>query len=114
VARPASSIGARIQRASRYSSRMATNDDAAIAEFHAAARRHKAKVYGIAGIIAILIGIAAAIVTFTAADLENGAHRYELRILAVGLAFIVGGAFALFQAWRIGTGRAADFDYDVR
>jgi len=41
----------------------ATNDDAAIAEFHAAARRGKAGVYGIAGIVAIALGIAAIVVT---------------------------------------------------
>ncbi len=92
----------------------ATNDDAAIAEFHAAARRGKAKVYGIAGILGILIGIAAVIVTFAAADMENGARRYEIRILAVGVAFVVMGLFAVFQAWRIGTGRANDYDYDPR
>lgn len=93
---------------------MTDNDDAAIAEFHAAARRHKAKVYGIAGIIGILIGIAAVVVTFVAAEQIEGSTRYELRILAFGLAFIAMGFFGLFQAWRIGTGRAADFDYDVR
>ncbi|MGE0397167.1 MAG: hypothetical protein AB7T06_10640 [Kofleriaceae bacterium] len=92
------------------------NDDAAIAEFHAAARRHKAKVYGIAGIIGIAIGIAAVIVTFAASETlaDGGGRRYEVRILAVGLAFVVMGLFGLFQAWRIGTGRAADFDYDPR
>lgn len=91
-----------------------SDDDKAIAEFHAAARRSKARVYGIAGLVGIAIGIAAVVVTFAAADMENGARRYEARILALGVAFVVLGLFGLFQAWRIGTGRANDFDYDVR
>jgi hypothetical protein len=91
------------------------NDDAAIAEFHAAARRHKAKVYGVAGILGILIGIAAVVVTFVAAESIDGqGTRYEIRILAFGLGFIAMGCFGLFQAWRIGTGRANDFDYNPR
>lgn len=91
------------------------NDDAAIAEFHAAARRHKAKVYGIAGIVGILIGVAAIIVTFVADNaIGESGGRYETRVLALGIAFVGVGFFGLFQAWRIGTGRANDFDYDVR
>ena len=91
-----------------------TKDDPAIAEFHAAARRGKARVYGVAGILAVLVGIAAIIVTFAAADLENGAQRYEVRVLGLGAAFLFAGVFMMFQAWRIGTGRANDYDYDPR
>ncbi len=92
-----------------------TNDDAAIAEFHAAARRSKARVYAIAGILGILIGIVAIIVTFAAAEATAmGGSRYEFRILAFGFGFVGAGLFGLFQAWRIGTGRANDYDYDVR
>ena len=93
----------------------ATNDDAAIAEFHAAARRSKARVYGIAGLIGIALGVAAIVVTFVAAEAtDGGRRRYEIRIAAFGVAFVVLGIFGLFQAWRIGTGRANDFDYDPR
>ena len=88
-----------------------TNDDAAIREFHAAARRHKAKVYGVAGLVAIAIGIVATIVTFASSG-EGG--RLEVRVLAFGLGFVGVGLFFLVQAWRIGSGRANDFDYDVR
>lgn len=89
------------------------NDDVAIAEFHAAARRHKARVYGIAGVVGILIGIAAIVVTF-AADSAIDGGRYERRVLVFGIGFVVAGCFGLFQAWRIGTGRANDYDYDPR
>jgi hypothetical protein len=91
------------------------NDDAAIAEFHASARRGKARVYGVAGVLGIVLGIAAIVVTFAASDaMRGGGTRYEIRIAAVGVAFVLLGLFALFQAWRIGTGRANDFDYDPR
>ena len=91
------------------------NDDAAIAEFHAAARRSKARVYGIAGLIGILLGIAAIVVTFVAAEsMDGGGHRYEIRILAFGIGFVDMCLFGLFQAWRIGTGRSNDFDSDPR
>ena len=55
-----------------------TNDDAAIAEFHNAARKRKAVIFAIAAVVAILAGPAALIVAFSATP-DAGPARGEIR-----------------------------------
>ena len=68
-----------------------TNDDAAIAEFHAAARKRRRRIMAITAIVCALIGIGILVVTFTAEEGAGEGGRFEGRTIVVGLAFIGGG-----------------------
>jgi hypothetical protein len=84
-------------------------DDAAIEEFHRAERRRKAKVFGIAGIVSIVLGIGAMIVAFSAGEPGAGL-RFEVKTLAVAIGLVIMGGSFLFNAYRIGTGQIADVE----
>ncbi len=78
-----------------------TSDDAAIAEFHAAARRRRRRIMGITAILCVLIGIAILVVTFTAdSGSEEGGGRFETRTLAIGIGFVVAGFVSAASAVR--------------
>lgn len=88
-------------------------DDAAIAEFHRAARKRKAWIFAIAGVVAFIGGLAAVVLTLVAGgdarEGDAGAH-YEIRTLVLGGALLGSGAWAAWQAWRIGSGQINDID----
>jgi len=68
------------------------HDDAAIAEFHAAAKRRRRLIMAVTAVLCAAIGIAILIVTFTAGEgSEEGGGKMETRTLAVGGAFVLAG-----------------------
>lgn len=67
------------------------NDDAAIAEFHAAAKRRRQRIMGVTAVLCLLIGAAILVVTFTAGEANDEGGRMEGRTLLVGIAFVVAG-----------------------
>jgi hypothetical protein len=76
-------------------------DDAAIAEFHAAARRRRRRIMAITAILCVLIGVAILVVTFTAdSGSEEGGGRFEVRTLAVGVGFVIAGFVSAAAAVR--------------
>lgn len=90
-------------------------DDAAIAEFHAAARRRQIRIFAITSLVCLAIGIAILVVVFTAGAAapsspysRGTAIRYEVRTLVFGVAFVVAGGAAAWKAFRIRTGAALD------
>ncbi len=87
-----------------------TDLDAEIAEFHRAARKRKARVFAVAAVVSILIGVAAIIVsvTVTEPDAPGVAKHYEIRTVLVGIGFVVFGVFSAVNAYRIGTGQIDD------
>jgi hypothetical protein len=84
-----------------------TNDDAAIAEFHNAARKRKAVIFGVAAAVAILAGAAALVVAFSATP-TAGPARYEIRVILAGGAMIVAGLGMALTSYRIATGKILD------
>jgi hypothetical protein len=89
-------------------------DEAAIAEFHRAARRRKAWIFAIAGIVALLGGIAAVLLTVLAGGepdpMTGRTNGYEARTFILGAALIGAGAWMCFVAFRIGSGKIADIE----
>jgi hypothetical protein len=86
--------------------------EADIAAFTRAERLRKAKVFGIGGVVCMLLGIVAVIVGVTAGD-PAGSSRYEIKALAAGIALVLTGGSFLVSAWRVGTGQVADVEYEV-
>lgn len=83
-------------------------DEAAIEEFHHAARRRNVRVFAIASAICLLIGVAIVIVTF-AADAATDEHthatrRFEIRTLIYAAGFLVAGFGLGANAWRVHKG----------
>ena len=75
-------------------------DDAAIAEFHAAARRRNVRIFTTAALLCIAIGVVILIVSITAAAGTDepravsstiGTRRFEGRVIVAGIAFVVAG-----------------------
>ncbi|MDB4956208.1 MAG: hypothetical protein JWO36_3777 [Myxococcales bacterium] len=86
-----------------------TNDDAAIAEFHNAARKRKAVIFAVAAVLTILAGAAALLVAFTATP-EAGPARGEIRVILLGGAMIVAGIASAITSYKIATGKILDLD----
>jgi len=89
------------------------SDDAAIAEFHAAARRRQVRIFAVAGAISILIGIAVIVIAILAGNaIEDRPYqqstRYEIRTIIFGIAFVVGGAGFGWKALRTRRGENVD------
>ena len=82
--------------------------DAEIAEFHRAARRRKAWIFGIAGTLSIALGIAILAVWYS--SIEPQYHYGEGRVLFGGIAFVLSGLGMAWNAYRIGSGRINDVD----
>lgn len=92
----------------------ANPDEAAIAEFHRAARRRNVRIYGIAALVCVAIGIAIIVVGVIAGDTTDQgyvpsysrarARSGEVRSIVYGLAFVVAGLGAAWRAIRIGRG----------
>ena len=85
-------------------------DDAAIAEFHRAARKRKALIFAIAGVVAFFGGLAAVVISFMAEDVSGGGGRFEARTLVLGGVLMGSGAWAAWQAYRIGSGQISDIE----
>ena len=85
-------------------------DDAAIAEFHRAARRRKAIIFAVAGVVAFFGGLAAVVLSFMAEDAAGGGGRIEGRTLILGGVLMGSGAWAAWQAFRIGSGQINDIE----
>ena len=81
------------------------NIDAAIAEFHRAARRKKAMVFGVAAVCAIAIGVLLLVI---GVFVEAPAARYEVKTLFLGGALVVVGLGAALSAYRLATGQVDD------
>jgi uncharacterized membrane protein HdeD (DUF308 family) len=91
-----------------------SSEEAAIAEFSRAERRRKARVYCVGGIVALLLGVAAIVVAFAAIDPETQVRRFEVKALVAGVVLVLTGGSFLSAAWKIGTGRVLDVEYEVR
>jgi len=89
-------------------------DEAAIAEFHRAARRRKALIFAIAGVVAIAGGIAAVLLTIFAGGepdpMTGRTNGYEVRSFILGAALIGAGGWMCFNSYRIGSGQIADIE----
>ena len=85
-------------------------DDAAIAEFHRAARRRKAVIFAVAGVVAFFGGLAAVVLSFMAEDVGGSGGHFEGRTLLLGGVLMGSGAWAAWQAFRIGSGQINDID----
>jgi hypothetical protein len=89
----------------------ASADDAAIEEFHRAARRRKAIIFGVAAVICVLAGAAALLVALTVDVPDDSARRrYDVRVILLGIVLIGAGLVSAYNAYRIGTGQIADID----
>ena len=89
--------------------------DQQIAEFHEAARRRKAWIFAISGVLMLAIGVGLLIVCFTVSSEQDfGRVRYPVKIIVVGVAFVVGGLSSCYNAYRVGSGQVNDVDSDVR
>lgn len=86
------------------------NVDAEIAEFHRAARRRKAVIFGVAAAVMIAVGLAALALGLLAPGLDRGVIIYDLRVIVVGAAVLIAGIGSAIKAFRVGTGRVLDVD----
>lgn len=87
--------------------------DKEIAEFHAAARRRKAIIYGVAAVLLIGLGGLILVIAFSAgAGEEVVGPRYSVRVIVGGAAMVLAGLSAAYNAYRIGSGQVNDVDYD--
>jgi hypothetical protein len=85
-----------------------SDDDAAIAEFHAAARRRQVRIFAITSVLCLALGIVILLVTFTAGAAPEGGARYEVKTLIFGIGFLVAGGGAALTAWRVRRGEDVD------
>ena len=89
-------------------------DEAAIAEFHRAARRRKAVIFAVAGVVALLGGLGAIVLSIIAGNetgdgaVPGNAGRYEARTILLGVALVVAGGWMCFTSYRIGSGKIDD------
>jgi hypothetical protein len=89
-------------------------DDAAIAEFHRAARKRKALIFAVAGIVALLGGVGAIVLSIIAGGqvpdgaIEGSSSRYEARTIVLGIVLVVAGGWMCFTGYRIGSGQIDD------
>ena len=88
--------------------------DKEIAEFHAAARRRKAVIYGIAAVLLIALGAVVLVVAFLGSEGGELHGRFPVKVIAGGAALVFAGLAAAWAAFRIGTGQVNDVDYDPR
>ena len=77
-----------------------TNDDEAIAQFHADARRRRQRIMAITAVICGLIGAAILVVAFAGHDETAGVARYEVRTIAFGIAFVIAGVISGVMAYK--------------
>jgi hypothetical protein len=86
----------------------ANNDDAAIAEFHAAARRRHMWIFAVAGLLCIALGAVIVVVTIVASfatnDVTHTQARFEAKTFVAGLAFIGAGIGSGWKAIRTARG----------
>jgi uncharacterized membrane protein HdeD (DUF308 family) len=92
----------------------ANNDDAAIAEFHAAARKRNFRILLITSVVCLLIGVVVIIVAITAGStIDDSIHNSysrgralgnEIKVLIFGCAFIVAGIVAAVTAFKTRNG----------
>ena len=90
-------------------------DAAAIAEFHAAARRRNVRIFAIAGILCLAIGVGFVVVAVTAGETIDHRHygwgrseANELKTIVGGIAFVAAGIGMLWNAYRIRRGAPLD------
>ena len=76
------------------------NDDAAIAEFHAAAKRRRRRIMAITAIVCGAIGAVILVVAFTADQAAGPGGRFEGRVIVGGLVFLGAGIASAAQAVR--------------
>lgn len=89
--------------------------DQQIAEFHAAGRRRKAWIFGISGVLMLVLGIGILVFCFTiSGEDEIGSGRFPVKVLVGGIAFVVGGLSSCYNAYRVGSGQVNDVDSDPR
>ena len=87
-------------------------DEEAIAEFHRAARRRKAVIFAIAGVVALLGGLGAIVLSIIAGSeidtVTRSGPRYEARTILLGIALVAAGGWMCFTSYRIGSGKIDD------
>lgn len=87
-------------------------DESAIAEFHRAARRRKAVVFAVAGLVALVGGIGAIVLSVIAGGeidtVTRTGPRYEARTILLGIALVAAGGWMCWNAFRLGSGRIND------
>src|SRR4051794_5161244 len=92
-----------------------SSDDVEIAEFHAAAKRRNVRILMIAAVACLLIGVVVLIVAFSASDTEGSTvyavnrvqHKFEVRVIAAGIGFIIAGGGLAIKAWDVKRGLSA-------
>jgi uncharacterized membrane protein HdeD (DUF308 family) len=87
-----------------------SNDDAAIAEFHRAARKKKAVIFGVGGVLSLVFGVLALVLAFSLDPPEGTTRRYEWRLVALGVALIIAGGSFGVASYRIGSGQIDDVE----
>lgn len=80
-------------------------EDPAIAEFHRAARRKKAWVFGVAAAFCLAIGIVVVVIGVYAGAPAVG---FEVRAVVAGVVLIVAGLGAALSSFRLATGQVDD------
>jgi hypothetical protein len=81
------------------------NIDVAIEEFHRAARKKKAVVFGVASVFAVAIGVVVMLIGFYAEVPRVG---YEIRAVVAGGILAVAGLGAAVSCYRLATGQVDD------
>lgn len=81
--------------------------EAAIDEFHRAARKRKAWIFGIAALVSVVVGVIALVIAFSV-DVDGG--RFEIRAFVASVALIGAGLSMGYNAYRIATGQITDVD----
>jgi len=89
-----------------------TDIDAQIEEFHRAARRRKAIIFGISGVLMLALGAVLLVISFVAGGGDEVRGRYPIKVIVGGIAFVIGGLSSCYNAYRIGSGQVNDVDSD--
>ncbi len=88
---------------------MGDSDEAAIAEFHAAARRRNVKIFAVAAGLCIVIGVLLLVVAVTATDaIDQSGGRFESRTYLYSGALVVAGLGFAVKAWKTHRGEQVD------
>jgi hypothetical protein len=75
-----------------------SDDNAAIKEFHASAKRRRRNIMLVAGAACVAIGIAILVVTFFAEQGAGKGGKFETKTLVFGGGFLIAGVGAFVKA----------------
>jgi len=87
-----------------------TDIDQQIEEFHRAARRRKAIIFAVSGVLMLALGVVLLVISFVAGGGDEVRGRYPIKVIVGGLAFVLGGISSGYNAYRVGSGQVNDVD----